>query len=96
MRKDIRGYDEITNVDNSINLYNCKSSYVLLPVWFLNLKYKDKMYTFAMNGQTGKLIGDIPTDIKKAIFIWIGIFLITLIILLLLNMIYSTVLRGIL
>ena len=46
-----------------------KDEYVLLPVWMLNIKYKDKIYPFAMNGQTGKMIGDIPLDKKKAI-IW--------------------------
>lgn len=85
MKKDIKGYDEVKEINNNINLYNSKSSYVLLPVWFLNIKYKDKIYTFAMNGQTGKIVGDIPVDIKKAIFIWIGLFTIVFIILLLLN-----------
>ena len=32
----------------------------------LNIKYKDKLYKFAMNGQTGKMVGDIPVDKKKA------------------------------
>lgn len=40
-------------------------SYALLPVWILNTKYHDKTYTFAMNGQTGKFIGDLPCDWKK-------------------------------
>ena len=42
----------------------CK--YALYPVWLLNVKWNDKMYTFAMNGQTGKFVGDIPTETKKA------------------------------
>ena len=33
-----------------------------MPVWILNYNYKGKMYTFAMNGQTGKLVGDLPMD----------------------------------
>ena len=45
----------------------------------LNIKYKEKIYTFAMNGQTGKLVGDIPIDKKKAvifgILIFIGLFI---------------------
>ena len=44
--------------------------YVLLPVWMVNIKYKDKMYTFAMNGQTGKMIGDIPYA-KSKLFLFI-------------------------
>ena len=26
------------------------------------IKYNDKLHLFAMNGQTGKLIGDLPVD----------------------------------
>ena len=33
----------------------------------LNVKYKDKIHTIAMNGQTGKMVGNIPVDIKKAV-----------------------------
>ena len=29
------------------------------------ISLKDKIYTFAMNGQTGKFIGNIPVDKKK-------------------------------
>lgn len=77
MKKDIVGYDVIIPKKDSINLYKSNNAYVLLPVWMLNIKYKDKIYTFAMNGQTGKLIGNIPIDIKKAIILWLVIFAIT-------------------
>mgnify|MGYP003301608016 CR=1 FL=1 len=81
MRKDIIGYNVVVPTKSSINLENTKSSYVLLPVWMLNIKYKEKIYTFAMNGQTGELIGDIPIDKKKAVLLWIVIFIISIIIL---------------
>lgn len=51
--------------------------YVLLPVWMVNIKYKEKMYTFAMNGQTGKMIGDIPYS-KSKLFLFIFILFIIL------------------
>ena len=41
----------------------------------VNVKYKDKYYTFAMNGQTGEFIGDIPVDKKKALLIFIILFI---------------------
>lgn len=49
----------------SCNFDLIKSSvkYALLPVWLLTASYKDKKYTFAMNGQTGKFVGDLPMDI---------------------------------
>ena len=41
----------------------------MLPVWMVNIQYNNKSYTFAMNGQTGKIIGNIPIGIKETI-IW--------------------------
>lgn len=46
---------------------NTEFYYVLLPVYMVNVKYMGKMYTFAMNGQTGKFIGNIPLDKKKVL-----------------------------
>lgn len=80
MRKDIVGYNTVIPIKDSINLNNTNSKYVLLPVWLLNIKYKDKIYPFAMNDQTGKLIGDIPIDYKKAFLIWLGLVLIVFVI----------------
>ena len=37
----------------------------MLPVWLLNTKWEGKDYLFAMNGQTGKLVGDLPVDRKR-------------------------------
>lgn len=75
LKNDIKGYSSVTvlNQQHRVNLQN--KEYALLPVWLLNIKYKDKMYTFAMNGQTGKLIGNIPIDKKKVFIMWISIFL---------------------
>ncbi len=40
--------------------------YAFLPVWLLSTQYHGKNYLFAMNGQTGKMIGDdLPVDYKK-------------------------------
>ena len=36
------------------------AKYALLPVWMLNTIIDGKTYTYAMNGQTGRIIGDIP------------------------------------
>ena len=54
-------YPEHTN----INFENGKIRYSLLPVWMLNIKYLDKMYQFAINGQTGKVVGEYPVDKSK-------------------------------
>ena len=42
-----------------------KVHYALLPVWLLSTKWKGKDFLFAMNGQTGKMAGDLPVDRGK-------------------------------
>ena len=61
------GYMEtnITHSEETITWDNI--SYALLPVWMLHTKWNGEDYLFAMNGQTGKFIGDLPIDNGKAI-----------------------------
>lgn len=63
----IHGYTTCVPEHTNIQLSQGKISYALLPVWVLNTKYKDKLYTFAMNGQTGKFVGNLPMDKGKAV-----------------------------
>jgi DNA-directed RNA polymerase subunit RPC12/RpoP len=66
------GYTTFVASNRETNVEEERIDYVLLPVWMVNIKYNDKMYTFAMNGQTGKMIGDIPySKGKLALFILI-------------------------
>ena len=44
--------------------------YGLFPVWFLNTKWNGQTYSFAMNGQTGHLIGDLPVGKTLAVKYW--------------------------
>ena len=60
--------DEFSSVipeNSSINFSNGKIRYSLLPVWMLHIKYMNKMYQFAINGQTGKVVGEYPIDNGK-------------------------------
>ena len=58
----ISGYTTCLPEKTDIRLRKGKISYALLPVWVLSTKYKDEIYTFAMNGQTGKFVGYLPMD----------------------------------
>lgn len=58
----IRGYDGIALESMNMGLNNQAIKYCLLPVYILNTTYKGQKYTFAMNGQTGKFVGDLPVD----------------------------------
>lgn len=62
--------------------------YVLLPVYMVNVKYGNKTYIFAMNGQTGKFIGDIPIDKKKVFIFVIIVFIASFLLCLLVNYIF--------
>lgn len=64
-RNTVKGYSSCVTTGTNISLSNQNIKYALLPVWILNTKYKDEMYSFAMNGQTGKFIGKLPVDRAK-------------------------------
>lgn len=70
----IHGYDTCQPEHTDIRLNHGKITYALLPVWVLNTMYKGKLYTFAMNGQTGKFVGNLPSDKGKAFGIAGGVF----------------------
>ena len=46
--------------------------YVLLPVWVSTYKYADKIYTYAMNGETGKICGELPVSKGKLAGLFAG------------------------
>ncbi|HOO80092.1 MAG TPA: hypothetical protein PLQ04_06865 [Lachnospiraceae bacterium] len=58
----VRGYSSVVPESTNIRLSNSKTSYALYPVWILNTTWKDKKFLFAMNGQTGKFVGNLPCD----------------------------------
>ncbi len=61
----VQGYTTVTAESTNISLRKGKVRYALLPVWLLNTTWKGEKYTFAMNGQTGKFVGDLPMDKGK-------------------------------
>lgn len=61
----IHGYSTKVLTNKNISMQNADIKYALLPVYILNTRYKDKVYTYALNGQTGKFVGDLPIDKKK-------------------------------
>ena len=68
------GYDTVLPTAKHLNVAHSKAKYVLLPVWILNTRYKEKIYTFAMNGQTGKMTGSFPACPKRTAAWFAGIF----------------------
>lgn len=66
----VKGYTTVTPESASVRLSNGRAKYALYPVWILNTAWNDKKYTFAMNGQTGKFVGNLPLD-KGALARWL-------------------------
>lgn len=67
------GYSSLIPIQRQQNITGGSGRYVLLPVWMLHSEYKGKTYTFAMNGQTGKLTGTLPIDPARASAWFLGI-----------------------
>ena len=65
LRNTVIGYSMVNTMAENYKFDNKGVKYALLPVWMLSTKYKGENFLFAMNGQTGKLIGDLPVDKKK-------------------------------
>ena len=62
LRSTVTGYETVTVSGESVNVRRGKISYALMPVWLLSTRWKEQNYLFAMNGQTGKMVGNLPID----------------------------------
>ena len=69
-RSTVHGYTSVTTVDSAVNLQNGKARYALYPVWILNTDWNGQKFTFGVNGQTGKVAGDLPMD-KSKFWTWL-------------------------
>lgn len=66
LQSSLLGYATVLPTGKNLKIDHSKARYVLLPVWILNTRYQDKIYTFAMNGQTGKMTGSFPVCPKRS------------------------------
>ena len=80
LRSDIQSYirrhwnaDRADSVHFSTLYSNITYKYLLVPVWISSFKYKDKVYQFAVNGQTGKVGGKSPVSALRVILFILAI-----------------------
>lgn len=59
-RRSLDGNAQIAKRDGAVR-------YAMVPVWILTTRYENQPYTFMMNGQTGKVVGSLPIDRRKAL-----------------------------
>ncbi|MCR5486122.1 MAG: hypothetical protein K6F35_01185 [Lachnospiraceae bacterium] len=76
-RDSVSGYSSVDEKNASINIKDGKIQYAMMPVWMLTTKYNNENYTFAMNGQTGKLVGKLPTSTGKAVLSFLIVAVVT-------------------
>lgn len=62
MKRTAADYTTKTIMNRNLEIQNVHYSYALYPVWILNTTWKKQKFVFAMNGQTGKITGDLPLD----------------------------------
>ena len=74
MRDTVTGYSSVSERSRSIYSENGRATPVLMPVWLITTQKEGKTYTFAINGQTGKLTCDVPADKKKSLLWGGGVF----------------------
>jgi len=60
--KTVTGYSTVTPQYINVRPKNGDVKYALLPVWLLGTSWQGQGFTFAMNGQTGKFVGNLPLD----------------------------------
>lgn len=70
-------YTSLESVRVQVTYRQQQIIYALLPVWFFNYNYKGKDYSFAMNGQTGTMFGELPVSKFKSFLLGAAIFMVT-------------------
>lgn len=74
VQRTVDGYNAVIPVEQNVRIRPGDVKYAMLPVWLLSTQYEDKNYLFAMNGQTGKIVGNLPVDNKKLLLWRLGAF----------------------
>lgn len=73
LRSTVHGYATVMPLSEAVHVDMEPARYALMPVWMLHTKWNGQNFLFAMNGQTGKLIGDLPVDKGKVAAWFAGI-----------------------
>lgn len=74
MRATVTGYTDVSERSRNIIAEGGKVTPVLMPVWLITTEKEGATYTFAINGQTGRLTCDVPADKKKSLAWGAGVF----------------------
>lgn len=67
----VAGYTTVSYTQKDIDTRMTQADYALIPVWVVHYDYDKLEHTFAMNGQTGKVVGKPPISFAK-VAAWFG------------------------
>lgn len=67
----LRRYDCVEAMNVSVSYRDVTFKHLLLPIWIINYRYKNKNYQFLLNGETGKSYGIYPKSPVKIALITI-------------------------
>ena len=59
-RSQVEGYSSVSHKSSNLRQFDRNVQYALFPIYVFAIEYKDKMYNYAVNGQTGKIVGELP------------------------------------
>ena len=65
LRESVTGYSSVSKKSSNLNQFGRDVSYALFPVYVFSIMYQDKKYEYAVNGQTGKIVGELPFSKKE-------------------------------
>ncbi len=66
LRNTVEGYATVSVKNTNVNVKTSHWEYSLMPIWMLTWRDKrDRTYTYAMNGHTGKIYGELPVSWAK-------------------------------
>ncbi len=73
MDSSVNGYSSVTPTHRKVHVQRERTAYALMPIWMLSTQWNRNNYIFAMNGQTGKFIGDLPISMGRYLAWFAGI-----------------------
>ncbi len=71
LRSSVGGYTSVQERGRSANVHHSRTEYALMPAWILYTKWNNQDFLFAMNGETGKMTGNLPIDTGRSA-LWMG------------------------
>ena len=59
-RGSVTGYSSVSHKGSALRQFEREERYALFPIYVFAITYQDKKYEYAVNGQTGKIVGELP------------------------------------